>query len=190
MPSPNSPAGTHPARSHLRDLKILWLLATTSICAGIFINQFRDRPLPFVYESKSQRLETALGKIANAPRSTPAASPIPVGEVRDLTLSEFQNLASSDGAVILDARPEIFHRLGHVPKAVPMPRDEFDTYYEKHRAFLEADKQRLLLIYCNGSACEDSHLVASALQRLGHLRIAILKGGWAEWTRNNLPEEI
>jgi rhodanese-related sulfurtransferase len=182
LPSPSLPGRT----AFFHDLKVLCFFATSAVCAGLLTNQFRDQPLPLVYQNKLDRLESAVSKVAE--RDAPAG-PLIKGEVRYIDLHEFQRMAQSAGTVIVDARPEIFHRLGHIPKALPLPRDEFDTYYTKQRRLLEADKARPMLIYCNGGSCEDSDLVATALRRLGFDNIAIFRGGWHEWTENGLPEE-
>jgi rhodanese-related sulfurtransferase len=178
-----APGGRGPAN----DIKVVGILATVALCAGLGINQFRDKPLPLVYQSKNERLEQAVSNVAQAQAPTQKAE-VPAA-IRTIDLAEFAELSKSGSNIILDARPEIFHRLGHIPKAIALPRDEFDTYFEKQRPLLEEKKQGVLLVYCSGAACEDSNLVAKALQKLGFSNIAIFKGGWSEWQKNSLPEE-
>lgn len=172
-----------------RDLAGFIVLACFSLAAGVVINQVRRQPLPLAYTSKAIRLEQAVTNVrAVAPADSNIAS-MPAAEIREIDLEEFRRLMAQPKAVVLDARPEIFHRLGHIPRALTLPRDEFDTYYQKNRATLEALKNELLLIYCQSNACEDSHLVASALTRLGYTKLAIFTGGWNQWTEKRLPEE-
>ncbi|MEI9896993.1 MAG: rhodanese-like domain-containing protein [Chthoniobacter sp.] len=176
----------HIPRNLRRDLMTLWILATISVSLGFVVNQFRDHRLPFVYESKTLRMDESTSKVA----SEVALPAMPSSEsVKFISLGEFQTLSTSPGVLVLDARPEIFHRLGHIPKALPLPRDDFETFYRKLQTLLEADRGRLLLVYCSGDSCEDSALVAEALKRLGFSNIAIFKGGWSEWTGSHLPEE-
>jgi rhodanese-related sulfurtransferase len=177
-----------------RDFGGLLVLATIALPAGILLNQFRADPIPLVYASKAARLEKAVASVQSVKPAKPAEtetvpeSPSPA-EVRDIDLDEFRELLTKQNALVLDARPEIFHRLGHVPGALALPRDDFESYYQKHRARLEGYKNRTLLIYCQGSSCEDSHLVADALSHLGYLRLAVFTGGWNQWTQEHLPEE-
>jgi rhodanese-related sulfurtransferase len=89
----------------------------------------------------------------------------------------------------LDARPEIFYRLGHVPGALSLARDDFENAYAQLKERLEKDKNQPLIIYCSNSSCEDSHLVQSALLKLGYVNVAVFSGGWATWTQEKLPEE-
>lgn len=174
-----------------RDFGGLLVLATIALTAGILINQFRADPIPLVYASKTARLEKAVASVQNAKPAETEIAPETAGpsEVRDIDLGEFRDLLTKQNALVLDARPEIFHRLGHVPGALALPRDDFESYYQKHRTKLESYKNRTLLIYCQGSSCEDSHLVADALSHLGYLRLAVFTGGWNQWTQEHLPEE-
>ena len=107
----------------------------------------------------------------------------------DLILEEFRELVERGEAVVVDARPEVFHRLGHVPGALSLPVKDFKASYAKHRSRLEADKRALVVVYCSNEACEDSTLVGEALKKLGYTQVAIFKGGWEEWTDTGLPEE-
>ena len=92
-------------------------------------------------------------------------------------------------ALILDARPEVFHRLGHVPKALSLPRDDFEASYNSQRAVLEKHKSQPVLIYCSGGSCEDGVMVANGLLKLAFTKVYLFRGGWHEWTRAKLPEE-
>ncbi|HEY5811763.1 MAG TPA: rhodanese-like domain-containing protein [Terrimicrobiaceae bacterium] len=166
------------------------LIATAALCAGLVINQFRDSPMPLIYQNKSERLSDAVAKIA--PTVSPEASPPRAESVSlppRLSLEEFRNFVEGKQGWVLDARPELFHRLGHVPGAIAMPRDDFENYYRKHQGELEKDKGRVLVIYCSGGDCEDSELVETALRKLEYTQISIFEGGWGEWTKAGLPEE-
>lgn len=178
-------------RSQLRsDLIGCWLIATTAVCAGLVINQFRDSPISLIYKTKSERLADAVANITAAESQQSTSSAIEtVSLPPTLSLEEFSKVVEAKQALILDARPELFHRLGHVPGALALPRDDFENYYQKHRALLEANKNQSLVIYCSGGDCEDSALVEAALQKLGYTQISIFEGGWSEWTKAGLPEE-
>lgn len=174
-----------------RDLPGLFVLAAIALAAGVLVNQFREQPLPLISLSKAARLEKAVAKVEAATPTVPASPtpPAAAAEVREIDLAEFRRLLAEPQALAVDARPEIFHRLGHVPGALALPRDDFETYYQKHRTKLEGYKNQLLLIYCQTSTCEDSHLVSNALTRLGYTQLAIFTGGWNQWTQQRLAEE-
>ncbi len=166
------------------DLLTVWLIATTSLCAGLLFNQFRDKPLPLIYQSKGDRVLAAAEHFTSAPAAIQSAE-VP----EEIGLEDFRAMAESKEVIILDARPEIFHRLGHVPGALSLPREDFEAAFTVHKNRLEAGRNALIVIYCSGSSCEDSELVRKALHRLGFNRVAVFKGGWSAWTDAELPEE-
>jgi len=171
-----------------QDMLFLWLAATTALCFGLLINQFRDEPLPLIYKGKEERLQVAVESLTTP--AIPAASPAPVAEnlPEFLTLEEFAEFVDK-GGLVLDARPEIFHRLGHVPGAISLPRDDFERAFTALREKLEADKAQPLVLYCASSSCEDSELVKKSLMELGYTRVAVFKGGWSEWQAAGKPEK-
>ena len=177
--------------SQLRsDLLGCGLIATAALCTGLVMNQFRDAPLPLTYQPKSARVDDAVARIASEPKAAGVVARSMVHSLpARLTLKEFQLFVNQKQGLVIDARPEIFHRLGHVPGALALPRDDFETFYRQHQAVLESDKTQALVVYCSGGSCEDSDLIESALRKLGYTQISIFQGGWSEWKDAGLPEE-
>lgn len=191
-------------RRVLADCATLWVMATTAVCCGFAVNAFREVPLPLVYASKAERVRLAAERIAGSP-SEDAASAETAGDgahvseaqtepkitdrahARPIDLASFR--AVQKHALILDARPEIFHRFGHIPKAISLPREDFEACYSKQRTLLEKHKKHPVVIYCSGVSCEDGEMVANALIALGFTDVRFYRGGWDEWTRIGLPEE-
>lgn len=169
------------------DLMFLWLVATTALCAGLLINQFRDAPLPLVYKDKVERLQDSVQRIATK-EAPPALAPA-VHLPETLSLEEFTSFVEKKGGLVLDARPEIFHRLGHVPGALSLPRDDFEKGYAALKNKLEVDRSQPIAIYCSGTSCEDSGLLKKSLASLGYTNLALFEGGWGEWTAAKKPEE-
>lgn len=88
--------------------------------------------------------------------------------------------------LVLDARPELFHRIAHIPGAKILPRDDFEAAYPSVESALR--QARHLILYCASVTCEDAELVRKGLHKLGYKRISIFNGGWSEWTSSGLPE--
>ncbi len=176
-----------PVFVHLaRDLAFLAALALLAAVLGLATNPLRRPPLPWVYASKSARLQQSVARLAAAvPPAAAASTPAPA-ELIDL--ARFHDLVES-GTPVLDARPPLFYRAGHVPGARGLSREHFEADYAQLRPFLEPHRHDALAIYCAGDECEDSRLVAAALQRLGYTQIFIYTGGWDEWRQAGLPEE-
>jgi rhodanese-related sulfurtransferase len=88
------------------------------------------------------------------------------------------------GALFLDARPADFYKMGHIPRALPLPEPDFE------RAFAGLEPRLRhhfnLVVYCSGYGCEASHIVARRLREKG-IHAAILNEGWPAWTDAGYP---
>lgn len=172
-----------------RDIGGFVILSITALCIGIALNQLRDHPLPLRYASKAERLDEVVATLGDTQTDPLRSGDSPRADVRRISLDEFRKLAADQKAIVVDARAEIYYRLAHIPGALPLPRNEFDKYYQKYLTVLDANKNQFVLIYCDGHSCKDSELVANALSRLGYTKLAIFGGGWYSWTEHGLPQE-
>jgi rhodanese-related sulfurtransferase len=153
-----------------KDLTRFSVLAIAALCLGALTNQARQHPLPLIYVPATERVDVA-----------GAIMPVTVG------LPEFREFAQSGKGVIVDARPEAFFRLGHVPGAISLPRAQFERDYPTREELRH--KERPIAVYCSAPDCEDSYRVAAALSNLGHRRVLVFKGGWEAWIGASLPTE-
>lgn len=179
-------------RSNARDLFVLSIMAAGSACIGFAINQFRDSPLPWVYVPKAVRIQQTAAMLSmgnkrpstsNSAAASEVTFPTDAPDVPSVDFPAFLSIVEKKvKGIVLDARPERFYQRGHVPGAISLPREEFETAYEKNRPRLEIDKSQPIVVYCSNSSCEDSHLVATALIKLSYTRVLIFKGGWNAWT--------
>lgn len=86
-----------------------------------------------------------------------------------------------NGPLWVDARSLTDYRKSHVPAALPLNEDEWDRLLP---SVLEAwFPGRLLVVYCDGKRCDDSHSVARRLRVTGIDRVYVLKGGWEDWLK-------
>jgi 3-mercaptopyruvate sulfurtransferase SseA len=181
-----------PGASRRGDLFFAVGLIVVSAVAGFAVNAFRTQPLPLRYLTKAGRLEQSVAALA--PSKTPESPALTtataaVATLPDLSLEEFVAYTKARRGLVLDARPEIFYRLGHVPYAISLPRDNFTAAYALVRSRWETDRTVPLVIYCSSPTCEDAGLVQTALRKLGFTHVAVFRGGWAEWTAAHLEEE-
>jgi rhodanese-related sulfurtransferase len=169
------------------DLMFICLMTTSALCAGLIINKFRATPLPLVYKDKDARLQDSIQRIAAKEVSS---APVPAVQLPEkLSLEEFSEYVKNNRGLVIDARPEIFHRLGHIPGALSLPRDDFENGYAMLKTKLETDHAQPIAIYCSSASCEDSHLVKKSLASLGFTNLALFEGGWDAWTDAKEPEE-
>lgn len=109
------------------------------------------------------------------------------GEIPHLDIGEFSKYLAGGEVLVVDARPEIFHRFGHIADALALPREEFEAYFKQHESELESHRDGPVIVYCNDPQCKDAEIVADLLQRKGFKGIMVYSGGWEEWTRLKIP---
>lgn len=105
-------------------------------------------------------------------------------EFKEVAIEEAQQYF--DYAVIIDARSEEEYFSGHIPNSINIPVKNFDNYIDK---IFEIPTDTLLIIYCEGIHCNQSHLLAEKLKTFGFNKIWIMFEGINGWQQKNLPIE-
>ena len=91
-----------------------------------------------------------------------------------------------NGATLLDVREPGEFNLGHLPKAVHVPRGLLEFMVGNHPAL--QDPKQALVVYCkNGGR---STLAADLLQRMGFENITMLAGGFDGWSEEKKEIEV
>jgi rhodanese-related sulfurtransferase len=91
-----------------------------------------------------------------------------------ISVEDLQERMSRDAIVLLDVRPEIEFRAGHLPGAVSIPLDELDQRLE------ELPPGKLIVAYCRGPYCVFADQALELLSGRGW-NVARLEEGVAEW---------
>jgi rhodanese-related sulfurtransferase len=112
------------------------------------------------------------------------------GKVSSISLTEFFPLHESGRVLLYDARPRFFYSLGHIPRAVSLPKDGCDAQLEKRDSEIKAAiaAKKTIVIYCTNLLCPDARAVATHLADRGYSS-AVLSGGWETWTESGMPAE-
>ncbi len=84
----------------------------------------------------------------------------------------------------LDARDDAEFSKAHVPGAVRLDEDDWNTLLP---AVLAAwSPARKVVVYCSRVTCNASHAVAERLRHEVELKnVYVLQGGWEEWKKNS-----
>lgn len=85
--------------------------------------------------------------------------------------------------ILIDSRTIQEYQEAHIVGAVNIP----EKNAEEHFGLLPADKNALLVIYCNGVKCGKSKRLAKKLDPLGYKNISIYSEGIPVWEERNLP---
>jgi rhodanese-related sulfurtransferase len=102
-----------------------------------------------------------------------------------ITLEQAYKLYNT-GVIFIDARDESDFLAGHITNAINIPFDDYDNHMQKLK---QLSKKKPMVIYCAGTDCDLSHLLANLLFEQGFKQVYVFFGGWIEWTNANYPIE-
>lgn len=104
------------------------------------------------------------------------------GVIKEITYDQFIMFLKKPCVTLIDARIPERYAKGHVPNAININGTEAESPEVIPRlAAFQRDK--IIVIYCDGGECELSHRVADVLKNFGFGPIYIYTGGWAEWSK-------
>lgn len=99
-----------------------------------------------------------------------------------VNISQAYKLYQND-VLFIDAREAEDFEAGHIKGAVNMPFYS-DDYYSLLK---DIKKDKPLVVYCGGTECDLSHLLANELSELGYKNVYVFFGGWVDWLENDYP---
>jgi len=81
------------------------------------------------------------------------------------------------GVAFLDARPERLFQKGTIEGAINIPDNKFEELKDR----LPTDKTKPVVSFCQGYACEKSHVLARKMMAIGYANVMVYAGGFPEW---------
>lgn len=114
-----------------------------------------------------------------APR--PAVRP---GKLTSIGIDRLFPLKQAGKVLVVDVRPPLYYRLGHIEGAGSLPLVKYDKTIAAKRPWLDAAVKggKHIVLYCQNSHCPDAHKTALKLVKLGY-DVSVYRGGWEEWKR-------
>ncbi|MFH0920249.1 MAG: rhodanese-like domain-containing protein [Fibrobacterota bacterium] len=106
---------------------------------------------------------------------------------REIELPEAQALFEQ-GTLFVDARGMDEYNTGHIKNAESLPVSDF---YARIADFKKAhpDPGLLIVAYCNGRECTDSHELAENMKEIGYTNVKVFIDGFPAWETEKLPIE-
>jgi len=139
---------------------------------ALIVNGFRSEPLK-IWGAET-RVERAKAKAQS--KGVEVAAKWKYCDVTDL-----DTLIREDDAIVVDARPGLFYKMGHIPGAISLPATTKDLGGEIRKVFSGVPPGKIIAVYCADKNCENAETVAKQLVQIGYSRIFIYSDGWAEW---------
>ena len=149
----------------------IYFFLIISLTISVFVNLFR--PKPILYIAKNLEIIKDIDQI-NKDVSNPMIRTIDIEIAK--TLFETNTL-------FVDARAEEYFENGHIPNAIC--NDDINLLIEEIDSRIQVDEG--FIVYCSDDDCGSSEELAYKLQEQGFMCIYVFKGGWKQWTNNNLP---
>lgn len=134
-------------------------------------------------------LGIATGLAANriSPRGLPWITPpkktVSSGEY--IPLEEAKKLWDSGSAMFLDAREPADYAACHIGNALNLPAQSFQQHFGELAPMLAPESP--MVLYCDGTECEQSHHLRDSLSQLGYTNTHLLYNGMTAWRNAGLP---
>ena len=114
-----------------------------------------------------------------AGKGSQAAIPLPLG------IMQVKELFDSKEAVIIDSRARHAYAEGHIAGALSLPLMEADAQIAD--LLKKVPASAMLVLYCNGYACEDSIDLGRKLIAAGYGSVYYFDGGFPAWRDADYP---
>jgi len=79
----------------------------------------------------------------------------------------------NEGALFVDARPEITYKKGTIPGSINIPDMKFVMNQAPYMKLLPQDQTKNIVVFCGGYACVKSHIVADILYQKGYRNVVV-----------------
>lgn len=157
-------------------VQILLILALSAVLA-LAINGVRGDGIALVGEWKEQKV--VKGEAIVPPSADEGDPPF-------ISIAEAWELYNYPAIVFIDARDPEDYDFAHVQRAINIPFDYIDEYWET--VIDSLDRTTEYVIYCSGSECEASLFLGRLMVgEYGFDNLHVFYGGWQEWETNELP---
>ncbi len=107
--------------------------------------------------------------------------------IQPVTATQALEAIKKGGALLVDARPELFYEKKHIKGAVNVPLTLFDIVYAA--AFPKEEKKKEVIVYGGTFSKLYDWEVASKLLQRAHRDVRVLEGGMAAWEKMGYPVE-
>lgn len=153
--------------------EMLIILAVSAIL-GFSYNLIRETPVPIMPRTASENQFTNVFLFEWTDQL-----PLNKDFTKTVTKEQIEMASMDPRFVIIDARRPDQFDVGRIGESFNIfPYDDESVYMDKLYS-LPPDK--VIIVYCDGGACDLSHHVAEDLSFNGFESVFIYKGGWEEW---------
>lgn len=120
--------------------------------------------------------------VVKQPKPVVVKTTTPQGKLTGIDIGTLFTMSQSGKAYMIDVRPPLYYRLGHIDGAASMPLIKYDKIIAANRPLLDAaiKSGKVIVLYCQNTNCPDAHKTGLKLIKLGY-SVSVYRGGWEEW---------
>lgn len=110
-----------------------------------------------------------------------------LGQITGVDIEHLFALLQDNQALLVDCRPSLYYRIGHIDGALNLPYRKSATHLDEFVEQLDKGlaQRKLIILYCQNYNCPDAYLFAKKLSEIGYSS-SVYKGGWQEWKESGL----
>jgi len=125
--------------------------------------------------------DTSQGVVTAKPKDAVVFHELEIGDI-------FTAKALYDnGAIFVDARAEADYREGRIKGSVSLPVWQFEALIYRFKD--EFPTHMMIVTYCSGRECDDSHVLAQCLLDEGYMDVKVFIDGYPAWEEKGFPIE-
>lgn len=121
---------------------------------------------------------TTLQNQQEAPSQEQAPKSATPAKALEIRFDQVEKLLANPDIMLIDARPAREFEAGRIGNAINIYTPEFEQNIGR---IIGIPRDKPIIAYCGGGACELSHELADNLIKMGFTRVFVYVGGWNEW---------
>lgn len=174
------------------------IIVLLALVFGVMTNATREDPLDWIAKKPTIEIvdpdTTTLAPQDTIPKEVDPNLPSwaqgigsELGNFKGVSLKQiYTDIYQNEQGVLIDSRYASEYEAGHIAGAVSIPYDEVMDHLDQIAAY---PLDTLIVVYCDGSGCDSSYMLAEELINLGYTKIFVFVGGWIEWQEAGYPVE-
>ncbi|MDG1357875.1 MAG: rhodanese-like domain-containing protein [Akkermansiaceae bacterium] len=109
------------------------------------------------------------------------------GLITGVDIERLFSLLQAEQLLLVDCRPQLYYRIGHIDSAVNLPYRKYEARLSKIEERLDQAlaARKVVVLYCQNYTCPDAYLFAKKIAAKGY-SCSVYKGGWQEWKASGL----
>ncbi len=161
----------------LKDItKEIVILLGIAVIMAFFVNAVSPKGIALFGD-----WDTSQGVVTAKPKDDVVTHELEIGDI--FTAKDLYD----SGAVFVDARAYDDYRDGHIKGAVSLPAYRFEALIDEFKN--EFPAYLMIVTYCSGRECEDSHELAQCLLDEGYFDVRVFIDGFPSWEQEGFPIE-